>query len=419
MRKLLAVAAICLMSSPAFAFQLNAGVSGSWYNANKPGHGFAIEFADANACTEIDDQGCLVVYWFTYTPEGDPIFLLGTGAVDGNQADIDLGYYSGQMFGAFTPPPGPPQDWGSLHLRFSDCGSGFASYDSDFTSAGGAAYGSGTFPITRLSSVSSLGCGNAARLANLPDNPLGGIWFGSVVSRDFPGNDQNFRESANAFAVVRDDGEMTLFTQSKVLMILRGTLHGDGVDQSGDFTAMAAFSGMLPDGSVSGAATVDLAANASLDILNSTPKPGTANPGDFMEGHFEAPGLSADFSLHYLTATERPSDPERVQGCWGSWVTNGGTANNVAIDGDGHFSVELNTGCKIDGTMAPGADAWGVFDAQATVSNCDYNGEYTGHAFVLDNGAAGTDNFLSFALDDGTNAAIGNATRFAADQCSN
>lgn len=422
MRKLLSVLVVCLMSSPAFAFQINAGVSGSWYNANKPGHGFAIEFADANACTEIDDQGCLVVYWFAYTPEGDPIFLLGTGPVDGNQADIDLGYYSGQSFGTFTPPPGQPQAWGSLHLRFSDCGSGFASYDSDFTSDQGAAYGSGNFPITRLSSVGNLGCGNAGRLATLPDDALGGIWIGKIVSRDFPNNPNNFQQSAQAVAVVRDDGEMFLSSQSRVLFTLRGMLEGSGVNRSGNFTAMAALGGALVDGSVSGPATVDVAGNAKLSIVSSTSKPGKARPGDYMEGHIEAPGLSADLLLNYQTASERPSSLERVNDCWGSWSVNGNQSalGNVSIDPDGSFSYELNQGCKVAGSLVQGAEPWNVYGANATVSDCEFSGDYSGVAMVIDvTSNVGADNGLVMALDDGERSLVSTALRLGADQCGN
>lgn len=129
-----------------------AGLSGSWYNPNQSGHGVMLDILPDNR---------MWLAWFTYDFEGNPIFLTANGIWDAstNSAYFDMIYTSGMTFGEFNSNDIEQELWGGLMFEFNNCESAtiyFASpYIDDYT---GWPYGSGSFPVSRLTTIKDLTC---------------------------------------------------------------------------------------------------------------------------------------------------------------------------------------------------------------------------------------------------------------------
>jgi hypothetical protein len=136
-----------------FAFDINPGISGSWFDQNNSGQGFNIEILSSNR---------LLVYWYAYD-QGAPIWLTGVGTYQGNNATISLDQFDGSNFGVnhqsrlvnSTP-------FGSLSLTFNNCNLGVA----DYTSSSG--FGSGSIKLNRLTDISGLTCSDESKV-NTPN----------------------------------------------------------------------------------------------------------------------------------------------------------------------------------------------------------------------------------------------------------
>jgi len=107
--------------------------SGSWYNADQSGHGFALLFG------QIPGRAPLAVaYWYIYDDEGNPIFLVGTGTLVGNRLEIALTSPVGMIYGEFDPAsmPSPHADGGTAIFEFSDEDNATFSYEpSEFSTS--------------------------------------------------------------------------------------------------------------------------------------------------------------------------------------------------------------------------------------------------------------------------------------------
>ena len=120
-------------------------LSGSWYDKTHSGEGYNVEVL-------ID--GRVVVYWFSYDPEGKRRWFFGVGEIrDGKLVFDDIQTTSGGIFGpAFDPQSVVFKPWGSLELDLS-CKEGTATYSS--TEEG---FGSGTLNVVRLTVIDELDC---------------------------------------------------------------------------------------------------------------------------------------------------------------------------------------------------------------------------------------------------------------------
>lgn len=133
------------------SFAINPGVSGVWYNVDRDGEGVVMELLD---------NGTLNFYWYTYDTQGNQLWLLGTGTVDGDTATLnDLSRTSGPVFGAgFDTADLDVTRWGSASVRFDpDCMGAVLTYE------GPEGYGSGSLALSRLAGVSGLGCSGGTR----------------------------------------------------------------------------------------------------------------------------------------------------------------------------------------------------------------------------------------------------------------
>ena len=131
-----------LITVAAPSFEINQGISGSWFDAANPGQGFLID---------VDPTlPFLFVAWFTYDlPSGQPgaspgqLWLSGGDAYQGDSADFRLLLTSGGQFdqasGAVTNT-----EIGSATISFESCTRGLFTYQFDNLAL------SGSIDLTRL-----------------------------------------------------------------------------------------------------------------------------------------------------------------------------------------------------------------------------------------------------------------------------
>ena len=130
---------------------LRACYSGIWSDAAKPGYGIDLEVNDFDAATRL-----LTVYWYTYQPNGIPLWLVGTGAAASGKVTLDLYQVSGggaQFPPAYAKAGTAATKWGSATVTFT--GSNALSFAWTPTAAG---YAAGSGNLTRLTSLTTRTC---------------------------------------------------------------------------------------------------------------------------------------------------------------------------------------------------------------------------------------------------------------------
>lgn len=125
---------------------VDGGHSGSWYNPEKSGHGFVLEITE-----DVGGSGTrAMISWYHYSADGsgEQLWLVGIGPVVGDTAIVDLLQTEGAIFGeAFNSNDVNSTRWGQVKIKFNSCTDATLYYDSVI-----AEYGSGTEPLTRLTS---------------------------------------------------------------------------------------------------------------------------------------------------------------------------------------------------------------------------------------------------------------------------
>lgn len=139
---------LLLITANAWSMDIQGSHSGSWFNKDQSGHGFSFEVLDEHK---------MVVYWFVYTPGGEPAFLIALADIEGDTAYGTLRQYSGMRFGEFDPATLDEEVWGTLAVTFWGCDAATVTYQSTVSDQG-VPYGSGTIDLTRLTGICSLGC---------------------------------------------------------------------------------------------------------------------------------------------------------------------------------------------------------------------------------------------------------------------
>jgi Kelch motif len=144
------------------------GKSGAWYVPSRSGEGWIIE--------ELADNR-IIVFWFTFTPEGEQAWIVGSGVRAGNLVQIDDSQITrGSRFGeAFNAANVVRNRWGTLRLSFVDCNALQVNYTSSLSD-----YASGTRDAVRLATVAGTHCVDGTPLA-----ALNGQW--REVSAMLPG----------------------------------------------------------------------------------------------------------------------------------------------------------------------------------------------------------------------------------------
>ena len=128
-------------------FKINSSVTGDWYNKAQSGHGFTVQVLPGDI---------LHIQWYVFSPQGEPLWILGDGLIDGDNATVQ-GYTTGGPGGYFPPDFDKSgierKAWGLIRFSFADCMHGTASWQP--TVPGFAA---GSMPITHLSLPQGLSC---------------------------------------------------------------------------------------------------------------------------------------------------------------------------------------------------------------------------------------------------------------------
>jgi len=122
-------------------------ISGSWYDPERSGEGWILG--------QVNETLTLAV-WFTYGPDGEPLWLIGTGEITGDTIEFgQLQRPIGGRFGpAFDPRDVSRQPWGAARIRLGGCNDLQVEWQPAMTG-----FESGMRTLTRLTSLAGLDCG--------------------------------------------------------------------------------------------------------------------------------------------------------------------------------------------------------------------------------------------------------------------
>ncbi len=122
------------------------GISGQWNDPDSSGQGWFLQ--------ELGD-GRVLTAWFSYAENGEQLWLVGDGELDGNRLIFDeLIQPAGTRFGAeFEASEIDYPGRGSLELEFISCSQAIASYDTTLPS-----FGQGELYPERLTRLAGLDC---------------------------------------------------------------------------------------------------------------------------------------------------------------------------------------------------------------------------------------------------------------------
>ncbi len=132
-----------LLSSLAHA-DIRPQHSGAWYNATQSGHGLSVQV--------LDDERT-IAFWYAYTPDGHPMFLVIDGVNDHHTVAGPAYYHEGMIWGLFDPDTLHSDIWGEVNIEFLGCNRAVLTW-----SAESEGYGLGQIELERLSYVAELDC---------------------------------------------------------------------------------------------------------------------------------------------------------------------------------------------------------------------------------------------------------------------
>lgn len=120
------------------------GLSGSWFDPSHDGEGLVIEQLSSTLG---------VVYWFSYTPQGEQAWFVGLADINGRTLTVsEATRGEGGRFGiGFDPTLVSRPHWGTFSVEFTDCNNAAMSYSSD-------EFGFGDQEMTRLTARAGHAC---------------------------------------------------------------------------------------------------------------------------------------------------------------------------------------------------------------------------------------------------------------------
>jgi hypothetical protein len=131
---------------PESDFTITAGITGSWYDSTRSGEGFNFEILGTAL------EPLLLAYFYTFDDSGNQMWLTGVAEANGDTAVVPMDVMSGTGFGDnFDPEDVIRDSWGTITFTFSSCDAGTAAYTS-------TNFGSGSFNIGRLTTVTGMNC---------------------------------------------------------------------------------------------------------------------------------------------------------------------------------------------------------------------------------------------------------------------
>ena len=323
------------IAAPAAAQRIDAGYTGSWFNPAAAGHGVNLEILSPT-------QAALA--WYTFDPQGNPIFLVGAGAIAGNRITANVVQARGMQFGSFAPAA-TLTPWGTLELTFADCGSGTLSWTSAVPG-----YANGTQPLARLTGLAALDCGK---------RPASGLYSGFLAPNTGGqvGLTGLLDEGGNFYGLAND--------QSAIYF---GSYATDGTTFTLAGTAVAVAGFQFPGG----------ATTASF------PGSGTFRERDSITFATTNAIASGTVSLLYDIRYERDSSLARIAGTYSGTVGPGQTLS-LTVAPSGQLSGQATNGCRFDGTITANTPAYNAYAARVSISSCTgADGAYEGVATLID-----------------------------------
>jgi len=107
-------------------FAITPGITGTWWNGlDRDGEGIPLLVGNPD-----NDALTLFATFFTYDSMGDQAYLIASGTVDGNTAEVVVSITDGRFWGdAFDPTEGETTTWGSGTFTFTSCTSGDVTFN--------------------------------------------------------------------------------------------------------------------------------------------------------------------------------------------------------------------------------------------------------------------------------------------------
>lgn len=147
--KLACAVTLALVATPAFAVRVTPAHSGSWYDPQYDKQGFAIEVLDK---VPNGPERRVVVYWYTYDDDGNPVWAIGVGETRGDVIELTMQ----RAFGGARPPANVEatdlQDWAEMTFTFGTCHTAIA----DFTMTDSGE--TGAYDLRRLTQIGATTC---------------------------------------------------------------------------------------------------------------------------------------------------------------------------------------------------------------------------------------------------------------------
>ena len=325
------------LSQSAFS-EIRPEYSGSWFNPDQSGHGFSVE---------VLSSGRTIVYWYTYDPFGNSIFLFGDATNVGNSIQAQVYFLQGMVFGEFDPDTNELFDWGTLTITFHDCTHATLEYDSILQYQSGESFGSGEMPLVRLASMDNFKCS---------DYPVSGIYSGYVIE-----NNTVFFGTG----IVNESGEVNFVSSDGALVF------GQLSVENGRFGQLTA-----------SGSTVSF--NTGNPVVANFTASGLFGP-DVITVEYRNP-LTGDTGILFLykrnEMTNRTVSFSNLQGNWTALNVIFGTNGPVTISRNGSFSATDDFGCVYNGQITIPNFERNILEVSITVTGCnETSGTFTGNGF--------------------------------------
>jgi hypothetical protein len=122
------------------------GMNGVYYDPAANGHYVTLQ--------RVHDNGDIVVVWNTFDNKGNQAWVYGVGQLSGKRIHVAASQNIGGILQLGGAPIGSTvRNWGTLDVDLNTCASAQLSYASTLDG-----FGSGTFPLTRLTVTQDFGC---------------------------------------------------------------------------------------------------------------------------------------------------------------------------------------------------------------------------------------------------------------------
>jgi len=316
--------------------------SGSWYNPSQSGHGFSIEVVSTTQT---------ILYWYTYDPAGNPIFLFADGTNEGDRVDAQVWFLQGMVWGEFDPDTNEMFEWGTLTITFEDCSHASIQYDSTLAYENGEPFGSGQIPLVRLASISGFECSQT---------PIAGLYEGNFHS-------DTLQQITPGFAAIAPNGELSVLIFDSHVGLGRWSTSGT------NFSASARLLG------------TDLGQYSSPSGLSMS---GVFSAGYRMLGDYAIDqDDSGTYDLFALPALYRGKvSLAEIAGTYRVDTMVTGASGSLTLSESGNLNGTDSYGCTYDGQVALPDPQFNLMEFSVEVAGCSsWNGTYRGYGAQIDN----------------------------------